>query len=85
MMMWYGGDWGSGGWILMTVAMLVFWALVITAIVLFVRYLASQRPTNTSPATTSRTAEEVLAERYARGEIDDDEYQRRLALLRQNQ
>lgn len=27
-------------------------------------------------------AEEILAERYARGEIDDDEYGRRLATLR---
>jgi putative membrane protein len=85
MMMWYGGDWGWGGWILMTVAMVVFWALVITAVVLVVRYLTSQRPSDTSPAATSRTAEEVLADRYARGGIDNDEYQRRLALLRQNQ
>lgn len=27
-------------------------------------------------------AERVLAERYARSEIDDEEYQRRLAVLR---
>jgi putative membrane protein len=28
--------------------------------------------------------EDVLAERYARGEIDDDEYGRRLTLLREH-
>ncbi|HWS91235.1 MAG TPA: SHOCT domain-containing protein [Mycobacterium sp.] len=83
MMMWYGGNWGWGGWLLMTIAMVLFWALIITAVVLIVRYVVSQRPTGTSVGS-ARTPEEVLAERYARGEIDDEEYQRRLALLRQN-
>jgi putative membrane protein len=83
MMMWYGSNAGWGGWLLMTIAMVLFWALIITAVVLIVRYLVSQRPTGTS-AESARTPEEVLAERYARGEIDDDEYQRRLSLLRQN-
>jgi putative membrane protein len=83
MMMWYGGNWGWGGWLLMTIAMVLFWALIITAVVLIVRYLVSQRPAGTA-AGSARTPEEVLAVRYARGEIDDAEYQRRLALLRQN-
>ena len=83
MMMWYGSNGGWGGWLLMTIAMVLFWALIITAVVLIVRYLVSQRLTGTS-AVSARTPEEVLAERYARGEIDDDEYRRRLALLRQN-
>ena len=83
MMMWYGSNGGWGGWLLMTIAMVLFWALIITAVVLIVRYLISQRPTDIS-AGSARTPEEVLAERYARGEIDDDEYQRRLALLHQN-
>ena len=83
MMMWYGSNGGWGGWLLMTIAMVLFWALIITAVVLIVRYLVPQRPTGTS-AGSAHTPEEVLAERYARGDIDDDEYQRRLALLRQN-
>jgi putative membrane protein len=83
MMMWYGSNGGWGGWLLMTIAMVLFWALIITAVVLIVRYLVSQQPTGTS-AGSARTPEEVLAERYARGEIDDNEYQRRLALLHQN-
>ena len=83
MMMWFGSNGGWGGWLLMTIAMVLFWALIITAVVLIVRYLVSQRLTGTS-AVSARTPEEVLAERYARGEIDDDEYQRRLALPRQN-
>jgi putative membrane protein len=83
MMMWYGGNGGWAGWLLMTIAMVLFWALIITAVVLIVRYLVSQRPTGTSEGST-RTPEEVLAKRYARSEIDDEEYQRRQAPLRQN-
>ncbi|UQX12955.1 SHOCT domain-containing protein [Candidatus Mycobacterium methanotrophicum] len=79
------GHWGWGSWILTTGISVIFWALVITAVVLVARYLLtlSQRPTATRSAGAS-SAEQVLAERYARGEIDDDEYKRRLALLRQN-
>jgi uncharacterized membrane protein len=81
----WGWGWGWGGWILTTGITVIFWALVITAVVLVARYLMSlsQRPTATRTAGVSG-AEQVLAERYARGEIDDDEYERRLALLRKN-
>lgn len=81
MMMWYDGGWGWGGWILMTVAMAVLWALLITVVVLVVRYLATPR----GPGSHERRiADDVLAERYARGEIDDDEYRRRLKLLHEH-
>lgn len=83
-MMWNDGDWLWGGSILMTVAMVVFWALVITAVVLAVRYLVSSQGTGSPPPAGPSRAESLLAERYARGEIDDEEYRRRLALLQQH-
>lgn len=84
-MMWYDGDWGWGGWALMTVGMVLFWVVVITAVVLAVRYLAGPRGTAASPpGPTPTRAEDVLAERFARGEIDEDEYRQRIALLREN-
>ncbi|MGE2815407.1 SHOCT domain-containing protein [Mycobacterium heidelbergense] len=84
MMMRHGGDWMWGGSILMTVAMVVFFALIIVAIVLAVRYLASSPGTGSAPTPGPSAAESLLAERYARGEIDDDEYQRRITLLHQH-
>jgi uncharacterized membrane protein/Zn-dependent protease with chaperone function len=86
MMMMDDGHWGWGSWILTTLTTVVFWALIITAVVLLARYLLSlsQRTTGTTHATGASNAEQVLAERYARGDIDDDEYKRRLGLLRQN-
>jgi putative membrane protein len=84
----YGWGWGWGGWILMALVMIVFWALVITAIVLAVRYFAGGGTTHGraggGPTPTGGRAEDLLAERYARGEIDDDEYRRRLTLIREH-
>lgn len=84
--MMYGWDgWGWGGWIVMTVLMVVFWAVVITAIVLAIRYASAggQRSQAAGDAST-RKAEDVLAERFARGEIDDEEYRQRMSLLREH-
>ncbi len=79
--MWHGG--GSGWWILMAVLTVVFWAVVITVVVLAIRYVATDRGRSAAP-TSAPPAEDLLAERYARGEVDDDEYRRRLALLREH-
>lgn len=84
--MMYGDGWmwhNWGGWLLMTVGMVALWGAVITAIVLAVRYLSGgdRRPRATG---ASRSPEDVLADRYARGEIDDEEFRRRTALLREH-
>lgn len=74
-MMWWHGTWSWGAWLAMTATMLLFWGLVIWAVVTIVRGL--------SPGH-GRRAEEILAERFARGEVDEDEYRRRLGLLREH-
>lgn len=65
-----------------------FWGLVISAIVLAIRYLAGgashHNRVGGGSAPAGGRADDVLAERYARGEIDDDEYQRRLTLIREH-
>lgn len=77
---WYG--WGWGGWIVVTLLMVAFWAAVITGIVLAIRYASGDG--QRSQARGAPTAEDVLAERFARGEIDEEEYRRRLTLLREH-
>jgi len=81
MMMWYGSNWGWGAWSLMTVGMVAFWALLITSVVLVVRYLVT--PSAAEGALDPKSAEDLLDERYVRGEIDADEYGQRVALLRE--
>jgi putative membrane protein len=79
-MMCDGGGWGLWG-LVPTIATVVIWALVITAIVLVARYLISLW--NASRTAGPTQAEDLIAQRYARGEIDDDEYRRRTTLLRE--
>ena len=78
MMFWTGHDPTGWGWVAMTVGKAVFWGLLITLAVVLVRGL--NRPAG--PAEGPRPSpERLLAERFARGEIDEDEYRRRLATL----
>lgn len=79
-MMNYGDGMQWWGFAIMAVGTILFWALVIGGIVALVRY--TNRSTPPAAPTARATAEQVLGERYARGEIDDDEYQRRLRVLR---
>lgn len=81
MMFWYDHDVSGWGWFMMSASMVLFWALVITAGVLLFRALSrSPEHAHTHPSVRP-SPEQVLAERYARGEIDEDEYRRRLATL----
>jgi putative membrane protein len=61
-------------------AMMLLTVLALAALVVFlVRATASGSP----PAAPPRVSpDEILAERLARGEIDEEEYQRRIRLLR---
>ena len=78
MMGWYGNGWGMGGWVVMIGGMTIFWGLVIFAGVRIFR--GSGRPGGSG--AQDRGASELLKERYARGEIDRQEYETRMAVLR---
>lgn len=80
-MNWYGNDISGWGYALMTIGMLAFWGLVIGGVVLLVR--KPDRSDSTDFLLTPRTSHRILAERFARGEIDEDEYTGRLAALRE--
>ena len=83
----YGG-FGWGGWIVTAIFLTVFFALVITAIVAAVRYLGGpghHHGPAAHDALPGRRPEDLLAERFARGEIDDEEYRRRILVLREHQ
>jgi putative membrane protein len=82
MMHHWDGGWGVGNWLLMGFGMLLFWALVVAVIVWFVHYTTS-RPTGERGVPSDKlaaarpSAQDILAERYARGEISEEDYRSR--------
>ena len=76
-MMWYShGDLGWPGWTLMVLSMVAFWGLVIWGVLALTRS-GSDR----SAPAHSLTPQQVLAHRFAAGEIDADSYQRARSVL----
>lgn len=82
--MWHDGDWGWGMWVMPLIWFLVLAAIVV-GVVLVVRALDRGRPATVAQTATvhprvtaSDDAHEILRRRYAAGEIERDEYLRKL-------
>lgn len=84
-MMWWDHGGGDGDWLAMSLMMVVFWGLLAALVVLLVRssrHWPAQPRVEQSPTTSG--ADELLAERFARGEIDENEFTRMRDLLHAN-
>ena len=73
---------GWGGWVLMTLVMIPFWGLVIAGIWALFRSGAADRHAGPPSSDRGTRAREILDERFARGDIDADEYRTRRDELR---
>ena len=84
MMFWYGHDMSGWGYAGMVIGMILFWILVIVGIIALIRFSSGAFRTGTSPSleTVDDSPAQILASRFARGEIDETEYQQRLDVLR---
>ena len=82
MMFWYDHDMGWWGYAGMGIGMVLFWALLIAGIVALFVFVTGDRSTRRGSSPEARSAEEILAARFARGEISDTEYRDRVAVLR---
>ena len=70
-MMWGGGFGLFGG-----LMMLAFWSAIIALIYLAVRWFSDSKPTS-----RASDALDILKQRFAKGEIDEDEYRKRKLAL----
>lgn len=69
---WIGGSWWMGlGWIFM----ILFWVLIILGVVALVRWLGMAGGDRRE--AQRKAPLEILQERYARGEIERDEYEQK--------
>lgn len=82
MMNWHTAGPGWGSLLLLTLMMLAFWALLIFGGLAAFR---SARHGGTTGPAGRGDAEALLAERFARGEIDADAYRRDCGLLRSSE
>lgn len=77
--------WGGGWWAMIfgPLFMILFLAALIAAVVLLVRWVGGPWQTTAPPHHTppGRTPLDILKERFARGEIDKDEFEERRRVL----
>lgn len=82
MMYGWNGGWGVGAWVVMALLMLLFWGGVITVVVFLLR---RGHGTGGPLGAPPDSAESILNERFARGEIDETEFTARRAALRRRE
>lgn len=69
---WGGWGWGMGfGWIFM----ILFWALIILGVVALAKWLFSAGNSRGGFGGSGKSALDILNERYARGEINPEQYE----------
>jgi putative membrane protein len=76
---WHYGNAGWGAWIAMGSMMVVFWGVLIAVGVVLFRSLRREGP---AVPQGQASAQRLLDERFAYGEIDADDYRARSELLK---
>ncbi len=71
------GNWGGWG-MAFGGFMMIFWVVVLVALIVFIVRWAGGSPNEAS----NRDAAQILKQRYARGEINTSEYEEHLQFLR---
>lgn len=75
----YGGEGHWGAWVMMTLMMVAFWALVVLAVIALFRNTGSSRAADHRDVTDPLR---LLDERLARGDIELADYEARRTALR---
>jgi len=75
-MMW-GYDGFGFGWGGMGIGMLLFWGIIVVAIVLLLRAFGTASSRQSESGGRGKAPLDILGERYARGEIDKNEFEQK--------
>jgi putative membrane protein len=75
--------WGSSwhGWIFGPLMMILMLALVVGAVVLLIRWVGGNSHHGLHSSGPGQTPLDILEERFARGEIDKEEFEERRGIL----
>lgn len=81
---WHDGwsmGWGFGHMAFGGLMMLLFWGGIIVAVILAARWIGIGSSQGGGPQPPAKRALDILQERFARGEIDKEEFEERRRLL----
>lgn len=79
---WHSGwDWGEGNMISGSIMMILFWGGLIVAIMFAARWLGGLPVQWAESQPPGRRGVDILQERFARGEIDKEEFEERKRLF----
>ena len=82
MMYGYGnGGWDAGMWIIMIIVVVMLWVIVLFGVMALARYF---RHGDFRPPRGNGGSEAILRDRFARGEIDEDEFRKRMTALKEH-
>lgn len=82
MMWWSQGGWDIGDWLAMSFMMVFLWGLLIALVLWLVRGNRYKHcPADLSVGDPTQRADVLLAEQFARGEIDENEFATRRQVL----
>jgi len=70
------------GYWMMPLAMVTFVIVTVAAVILVIRWVGSDR-SSSGTVKKAENAADILRERFARGDIDENEYRERLSVLSQ--
>jgi len=74
-------DGGWHGWFFGPIMMFVFFAIAVAIVVLLVRWLTGGAQSKVPPNPPGKSPMDILKERFARGEIDKEEFEERRRVL----
>lgn len=77
------GGWDAGFWWPFMLVRLLLWGVVLSLLVWFAVRMFSRGRGDTRPGATKDSAEGILRERFARGDISAEEYEKSMSTMRE--
>lgn len=81
MLGYHDGSWSGADWLAMSGIMVLFWTVFTALVVWAVHAIRSGGRPPDNKRSNGAGPDDILAERYARGEIEEEEFRRRRELL----
>ncbi|AMU66014.1 SHOCT domain-containing protein [Mycobacteroides abscessus] len=83
MMLWYGSEMSGWTYAGMAIGMILFWAALIVGGVVLLQQVFATNNAESIRMRDNDSAQCILAEKFARGDIDENQFRRQIATLRE--